>query len=261
MGPRAPLTDKCIVLDLDETLIATIDPYSDLERLQLLHTPDLVQLRERLYILKLLDAGTKRGKGERQRMWGIERPYLAEFLNFCFLYFEKVIIWTAAEDVYAEEVCKIIFRNVEHWPDLIYSSAHCDYAVVNGEKVRVKPIEKLLKDPRLKGTVTADKVFVVDNNQDTFSLNPENAIHIPDFDPKLNLGKKEKLKPEHLTADDQNLLVLQEWFLQPKVAFAKDVREINKENIFKTQQITDFWQQIDEQYHEPQIYNVAVEVQ
>ena len=232
MSKREPLTDKCIVLDLDETLICTLDLYSDLQRLEIMNDPKLLSVRQRLYILRLLDVDTKRGKGEKQSMWGIERPYLDDFLEFCGIYFNKVIIWTAGVQNYADLICQHIFKNQNYWPDLIYSRDDCVEVEIDGKKMRTKPLEKLYNEPKLKGAATPQNTLAIDNNDETFQQNLENAVHIPDFDPKLELEKNQKLSKKDLLLDDVCLVQLEQWLISKKVIIAKDVRTLDKSKIF-----------------------------
>ena len=44
--------------------------------------------------MRLVDVSTEPGEGEVTELAGIYRPYMREFLDFCFKYFDNVIIWT-----------------------------------------------------------------------------------------------------------------------------------------------------------------------
>ena len=75
--------NKCIVLDLDETLVHSKFDNEIIKKNNLLKDPKYINLHNRLYTISLSDT----------YVWGITRPYLYYFLNFCFDYFNHVIIF------------------------------------------------------------------------------------------------------------------------------------------------------------------------
>lgn len=75
-------TDLTIILDLDNTLIHSIK-----RRLDKINKG--IELKQCAYNT-------------------YHRPYLKEFLKFCFSYFSKVLIWTAGRQRYAEEIVSLL---------------------------------------------------------------------------------------------------------------------------------------------------------
>ena len=59
--PSESMTNHSIVLDIDETLVHTMDDHSILNQLGILTNPHLMDLRKRTYKLLLEDVLTKRG--------------------------------------------------------------------------------------------------------------------------------------------------------------------------------------------------------
>ena len=79
--PAVAITNNCIVLDLDQTLIATQDNMSDLYQLKIATDPKLIDLRKRTYHI-VIDDLENPGVGTKTEMWGVTRPHLQEFLIF-----------------------------------------------------------------------------------------------------------------------------------------------------------------------------------
>ena len=94
--PLMSMTDKCIVLDLDQTVIATQDDIQSLHNLKILSNPQLISLRNRSYYISVEDL-EKPGIGTKYDFWGVTRPHIHEFLIFCFSYFKIVAIWSAGQ--------------------------------------------------------------------------------------------------------------------------------------------------------------------
>lgn len=109
---------KCIVLDLDETLIHS-------------------------------KAGTWSKKGSKVPIHNIniegdawtviERPHLKDFINFIHEYFDLVIVWSAGTFEYVHAICKLIFPYYDEC--IIYTRDDCVYE--NGNYI--KPLIELEK--------------------------------------------------------------------------------------------------------------------
>jgi TFIIF-interacting CTD phosphatase-like protein len=217
--PSTSTTDKCIVLDLDETLIHTSERISQLEKLEILTDPSLFHLRERVYILEIDDVVDKPGMGNTSVLWGIKRPGLHEFLLFCFQHFRIVAVWSAGKARYVEAICQEIFKDLCD-PHIIFTWDHCE----TGDDYLEKPLQKMIEefnDPRM----TIKNTVAIDDRKSTFSdVNPENGILIPAYDPVMNVKK--------ISKNEKSLSQLQEWFKNPEFVNTHDVRELNKSNIF-----------------------------
>lgn len=187
---QKPATDKVVVLDLDSTLIATQDHLEDYNSMPFKNQCYTINVKE-----------LTNGKFSRQDMWGIKRPYLDDYLLFCFNYYRLVIVWSAGTKPYVEAIVATIFKNLRP-PHLIWTK---DDIEMDNDNI-LKPLSKLIqKNPHLK--LSLDKIMVVDDNESTFQHNLPNAIHIPPFEPTVNA----------LLPDDDALLKIKNWCLLPQV--------------------------------------------
>ena len=219
------ITNKCIILDLDQTLVST----SDNEDGELFHTfglNDYAKYRHiltRCYYLFLEDHKCP-GIGSSYPIWGIKRPNLDEFLTFCFKYFKLVIVWSAGQRCYVDLIIKNIFKNHPK-PHLSFAYDFVDH--VNGSPI--KSIPKLIRHvkeeyPQYANYITLENTFEVDDIHTNFTENPCNGILIPEYDPKRTIAGLEK--------NDTALQNIMDWLSTDEVKHAKDVRKLNKTNIF-----------------------------
>jgi hypothetical protein len=211
-----PLTDKCIVLDLDQTLIATQDEIKSLIKLQILTNPYHLKLRKRIYHLEIGEIG-EIGDGESFEFWGVLRPHIYIFLLFCFKYFKYVIVWSAGKKTYVEAIVDHIFKDFRH-PHVLYTFDDIEYS----EDGQIeKPIAKMFKDiPHM----SLENTFCFDDNDLTFGKNEGSGLLCPPYEPKLSISSIE--------ANDDTLLTLMDWLLLPEVSECVDVRTLNKQKIF-----------------------------
>lgn len=229
--PKKSITNFCIVLDIDSTLVNTFE-YSDvptIKSLGILENPKLMALRSRIYRMGLEDVLEKKGKGTFLELWGIMRPHLKEFLIFCLSYFKIVVIWSAGRPQYVKDVSEIMFRDVGD-PNVVYTSDECVEHVeyIGDEKIVTmrKPLSKLYNDPKLKGMLKPENTFIIDDRIYSFAEDPENGILIPPYNPDVTV--------ESMLTDDQALLQLMFWFSKPEVKNSDDVRKLSKREIFLT---------------------------
>ena len=223
--PPKSFTDKCIVLDLDETLVHSFSDVNKLIELGILNNPDCIDLRDRIYTISMDDVVYKRGQGIKTDMWGILRPHVKDFLVSCFTYFKIVIVWSAGKKKYVEAIVDALFKDIRR-PHIIYTYDNCE-RTSNG--LIVKPLTKLLKDiPHLTKYVTLNNMFILDDRETVYSGfegdTPHNGIQIPAYKPADNI--------ESLRGDDIRLKQLTNWLFQDKVKQSSDVRTLDKTNIF-----------------------------
>jgi len=217
------LTDKCIYLDLDQTLISTADEKYGLDylyKLKILSNPSLMHIRNRIYHVVVEDL-EKPGYGSKYEMWGITRPKLNRFLNFCFGYFKLVIVYSAGKRQYVESIVDHIFKDVE------YPHAVLSYDDIKKDKKGnvVKPITSVINANLLtKQFVKHNNTLGLDDLESTYSENKGNGILIPPYEPDLN--------EKSLDGDDDYLLRLENWLMLPEVINCKDVRLLDKTQIF-----------------------------
>lgn len=222
IGPH-PLTDKCIVLDLDECLIHTYNEQV-LTGLGVYTNPKLQKLRKRAYNILVKDAFVAKGTGREDYVQGIKRPHLELFLTFCFSYFKVVAVWSAGKKTYVEAIVKEIFKNVRQ-PHVVYTwdNLRFDYG---GQKYD-KPLLKMIKEvPNLANYMNLNNTFMLDDRDSSFIDNYANGIQIPAYDPQPTI--------DELSADDIALLQLKRWLTQDSIAYAPDVKELDKSVIFNT---------------------------
>jgi NLI interacting factor-like phosphatase len=213
------LTDKCIVIDIDETLLYSCEDLDDFVKLGVYTDPNNCDLRPRIYIRAIEGLGHKRGDGSISEICGILRPHLHDFLRFCFDYFRVVAIWTAGLHEYGLEMVDWMFRDIAD-PHIIYTRDHCDKRDGNNEK----PLNKMF-ECELPGIMTHKNTFILDDNGYSFdNVNPKNAILIPHYRPRLSI--------EGLHKDDPSLRELMVWLMRPEVVRSTDVQPLDKSNIF-----------------------------
>lgn len=217
-----PKTKFNIVLDIDQTLVHTSDKTVDLELLSNLDDELRIHLRRKLYSMNFIDVIDKEDEYDfiSSNYSGMYRPYLKEFLNFCFEYFENVIIWSAGKKKYVDKLCQFMFP-LKNKPLLIYTYDDC---IFEDDGVS-KPLEKLYQDPKTKDMLNPNNTFHIDDRDDTYSENPNNGILIPEFFCDMELSTI-------ANHEDNNLLKLMSWFSLPEVRKSKDIRLLNKEEIF-----------------------------
>lgn len=215
-----PKTDKTIVLDLDRTLIATQDvksPLHDMLKNSILYYP----IRTRVYEIDVCDLDKKsirkRGLGTSCKMWGLARPHYQEFLKFCFKYFKYVVVWSAGRAPYVEEIVNFLFRGLPY-PHAVLTY---DNLLVDGKYYTVKNLNKVAE----LLNIDMKTILALDDNEDTFTANPKNGILIPPYNDNMTQNEvKEK---------DEALLQLKKWLKTKEVIETNDVKNLNKDHIFK----------------------------
>ena len=213
---------KNIVLDIDATLVHTMDEEEEYKNLKLFSDPKMIKYRGRTYCMKLVDVTSPPGTGEEMKLYGVYRPYLKEFLDFCFKYFDNVVIWSAGKKKYVEKMCELMFTDRNSQPLLIYNYNDCE---IYDDYIR-KPLTKLYNDPRAKGKLNEKNTYVLDDRDDTFSLNKNNGVMIPEFETDLSV--------RGINKKDENLLKFMAWLMTPENKDSNDIRNLNKKKIFKT---------------------------
>jgi hypothetical protein len=218
--PKMSMTDKCIVLDLDQTLIATQEDVESLYDLKILTSPKYISLRSRIYHIRLEDL-EKPGVGSKYDFWGITRPNIDEFLLFCFSYFRIVAVWSAGKKPYVEAIVDHIFKDLPQ-PHIVFTHDDIDY---DAEKNILKKLTKLIDYNSLtRENITLDNTFALDDNPTTFRNNPANGILIPAYEPECTI--------ESFLQKDDDLLKFKHWLLSPEVMYSTSVSQLNTSDIF-----------------------------
>lgn len=195
-----------IVLDLDECLVRMFTNKVNWDLYETLLRPEHFDKRNEIFQIS----------DSNGMYWGLKRPYLTEFLEFCFMKFKVVAVWSAGITDYVEAIVKHIFRDTQN-PHLILTRTHIVYGLGSSYS---KPLEVFFQ--YMEG---ADKTntLLVDNQHSNSLYDPYNIIHIPHFKPKQNLTD--------IYQADAQLQVLMHWFrnIDNKI---HDVRDLPKQDIF-----------------------------
>nr|QBK90362.1 MAG: ctd-like (NLI interacting factor-like) phosphatase [Pithovirus LCPAC103] len=218
------ITNKAVVLDLDETLIHTTDDMALLKTLGILTNPKLMALRRRIGVVHIDDVVSSRGSGIKSDLWFIKRPYLKEFLIFCFAYFRVVTVWSAGVNKYVKSIVKEIFKDIKP-PVVIYTRDDTVENPSDGEYD--KPLSKLISEvPGLSKYMSMNNTLILDDKATTFRANPNNGVLSPKYNPPFTISG--------IMEQDIALLQFREWLLKPAVISSEDVRTLDKRRIFTT---------------------------
>lgn len=211
---------KHLVLDIDATLI-NAEFFSEEEFNRWMSDRTKRQYDNRIIITKMIDVRDDQPKGAGVISYCIIilRPYLYEFLNFCFNYFDTISFWSAGHYRYVRAILFSIL-GTERFQSLgtIFTRKDCVFLNENGDL--------LTKSLSSKGFDLTNTI-IIDDNKSSFSANKENAIHIPAYNPQLI--------HEHIMYRDERLLEIINWFQEVDLKNSHDVRMIDKDpkKIFK----------------------------
>jgi TFIIF-interacting CTD phosphatase-like protein len=212
-----PLTNKTIVLDLDSTLVNTCDEEETFNNLEVYTNPRNSKLRSRIYYFEIVDVCDTEtspvGSGQLSKMWGVLRPHVYEFLEFCFEYFENVIVWSAGQKRYVHAICDFLFNEIGKQPSIIFTYEDC----IRGQNFIHKPLSKIHRIP-------IETIVALDDNESTFSKNKDNGLHIPAYEPEFTF--------EGIMKDEDSLLNLIEWLKSSEVYYSSDIRKPDKTYCF-----------------------------
>ncbi|AHH02002.1 DNA-directed RNA Pol II C-term-like phosphatase [Pithovirus sibericum] len=223
--PHRTISQHAIVLDLDETLVHT---YTDLNKALELNVREDPRIRGRTYFMELTDVSIAKGEGQKIAMWGVVRPHVREFLQFCFSYFKIVGVWSAGKKEYVHAIVELLFRDISK-PHFIYTFDDCHSDQGN----MVKPLDKLFHETTISHHIDVRNVFCLDDRDDVCAYNPNNAIIIPRYNPSTSI--------ESIMADDLSLRQLMAWFSSPKVRYSLDPRTVERSDIFNQTEENDYF--------------------
>lgn len=210
--PLRSMSKHGIVLDIDETLVHTFTDINKAFEFGVFEDP---VLRSRAFYIELTDVSAEKGIGEKSRLWGVVRPHAEEFLQFCFSFFKVVGVWSAGKKEYVESVVELLFRDICP-PNFVYTFDDCH----KEGPVYSKPLEKLFRETNLGDYVSPGHVFFLDDRADVCKYNPLNAVILPPYIPQSLC---------EIMRDDDTLLRLISWFMQPGVWYCDDVRKLRKD--------------------------------
>jgi hypothetical protein len=166
--------------------------------------------------LFVFEAGNK-------KYWGIKRPYLQEFLVFCFSYFKSVNIWSAGNEIYVKPLVKKLFKDLPE-PNIVMTFSE----IFNENGIIAKPLSTFYnKSPYFFNYANEKNTLFLDDLPQNFMFNEKNGIVIPKFQPH---SKESHLS--FLRREDQCLLQFKSWLSLDEVRFSEDVRKLKKDKIF-----------------------------
>lgn len=159
-----------IFLDLDETLIYSVDPKKDIE---------LKKDKKKSQELKNLDFHLMKDEDGNVLYTVYHRPNVQEFLTFLFENFD-VSVWTAASKDYALDIVdNVIHKNKKNKLNFILYHHHDKFSQKHGGKKGNKVMSILdthWKLPELS------KGFIIDDNDYVREAQTKNCIVAPSFD-------------------------------------------------------------------------------
>jgi len=220
-------TKKCVVFDVDLTLVCSSDKIDEFNKIGLnnLNDPKFDSIRDRIYAMNI-DTESDPIK-KKTFIWGIIRPYWQEFLTYCFSYFDVIAVWSAGEERYVEEMVNILFKGFPK-PHVVYARGMLEIipGAIDGRINKHKPLSKMFNNvPGLNNRMNLYNTIIVDDIIDNFYANRDNGVEIPQYSPPLTL--------DGLKTNDIAFLQLMRWLDRRDVIETNDIRLINKRDIFK----------------------------
>jgi len=204
------MNSKNIILDLDETLVHTMDVRLPTGKEGRLLTE---KYKDKLYIIDTVTVNNT-NQIKYEKLWGLTRPGLNEFMNFCFNNFNYVIIWSAGTERYVKDTVNRTLCDLK-CPRYVFTQKDC-YA--DEEGYLSKPISYLKSNnPELIG-LDLNNTLLIDDRKSNFESEPHNGIQIPEFNPDK---------------EDIALYDLIKWFKSNDFRRSIDVRTLNKKSIFE----------------------------
>ena len=237
-------TNKCMVFDIDSTLVYSDEDIENYNRLIVETKNSNANLKDRTYFIDLIDIGEEPGTGKTSNLWGVIRPHFFEFALFAASYFDKIAIWSAGHYRYVHSICDVLFPDSFLQPKLILTRDDCS---IDEDKSYYKPLSKIFNS---NNGFSPENTFVLDDRDDTFSKNPQNGILIPAYTPCLNLAG--------VLNDDIALQQLMCWLSLDFVAKSSDIQKIDKSNIFSTS-IDTYKSMLEKEGHKSPIVSNEIE--
>ncbi len=210
------LTNFCLVLDMDETLVNSVVSEDGLYPLD---KKKKYEKYSKKYIYNFSYTYFEDdGQLSLYKFLGTKRPFLDEFLDFCSMYFNKIMIWSAGEDKYVKNVCARIFKGKNE--PIIWTRKKCYTENKN------KPLKFIYEDEYLSNFFNEKNTLIIDDKLETIMAEDKNnAIIIPQF--------TQDITSNLFLNKDKCLLQLINWFQNYEFFNCKDVRKLDKKNIFE----------------------------
>tara|TARA_A100001015_G_C15001582_1_gene718744 strand:- start:84 stop:722 length:639 start_codon:yes stop_codon:yes gene_type:complete len=205
-----------LVLDIDDTLIKTvvINEKSIIKK-QDFNDIKIVKLPNFLGIVYI-------------------RPYLLNFLKFCFSYF-NISFWTSGSSLYCREILKLILTNEQYEKtNLILARDNNNYVDIKTNiiyrniiynDVILKPLDLLFNDKNHSKIFNRRNTLIIDNNKKISNSNFSNSILIEEFNlNKDDIGLCYISNLLHIIKDIDDIRILKDININP----SKDCNMISK---------------------------------
>lgn len=217
---------RYVVFDLDSTLVCSNEKFHLLEEIKNYRNKDKNFLYDRVHHFNYIEKTTE------IPMWTLLRPYIREFICYCLIYFDEIIIWSAGQKNYVDSIRDILFIGKK--PLLTYTY---DNTVIKNNSIH-KPLSYIFNsEHNVDKSINEKNTLVIDDRFDTFLFNPSNGILIPKFEPD-SLDKAKH--------DDVSLLQLMGWLSTKEVLNCEDYRTIDKTKIFETS-LEEYYNQLEKE--------------
>jgi TFIIF-interacting CTD phosphatase-like protein len=225
---------KTLILDLDETLLHSWENPSFLETYQVYSDPQIYRKFHPVGSPPIAYSMFMTIDGKPNRIWGLLRPYLYEFLSFAGEYFDYILVWSAGLPQYVEEIVRQIFlESGLKPPKIVWGRNKCS----NYKGLYHKPISEINAElsNRHYQTFQIDpkSTLVLDDKIHTFMENPANGVLIKPYHPGKDRPHKIPTMTDLLDRSDDALLKFQQWLETPEVRNCEDVTLLDKTQIFK----------------------------
>jgi len=226
---------KTLILDLDETLVHSWENPSFLDRYRIYEDPQIYRRfhptgsHQIAYSMFL-----EMPNGKTNRIWGLHRPHLYEFLSFASQYFDNILVWSAGIRPYVDEIAKQIFlESGLKSPKLVWARDNCSNYQGFYHKPISEVVDELASRPYTTFRVDPRWTLVVDDKSHTFMQNPQNGVLITPYFPGNDRSDRVPTMDDLLDRSDTALLQLKNWLQLPEIQSAQDIRTVNKTRIFE----------------------------
>lgn len=212
-APNDSLTDNCIILDIDNTLI---EAQFDGELPAHFHSD---AYKSRRFQFAIEGESTSNCASDSKTYHAVLRPMTHAFLTYIFKYFKLVCVWSLGKRPYVHAVVEQIFANHAP-PHAVLSYEHS--TLIPRRSTLTKPIRAMIDANDLcRRHMRLDNTLIIDDNVHNFYHNPRNGVLIPQF------TLKKVARSYH---NDISLLVLMLWLHANK---DENLVKLPKSTIFK----------------------------
>lgn len=180
-------SQQYMIIDLDATLVNSwVLSEPSHERLWKKYS-GAISRRKDFYIFKLVDED-----GEVNYVWGVKRPYVDEFLEFCFSHFKGVAFWSAGGKDYVDGVIdKIVPKKYK--PVFIFNRTRCEEKKIPGSKRKDLSKPLIIAYIHFPG-MNSKNTWILDDNEDYTRKDKSNWIPIKPFEPEMAYLEREEDK-------------------------------------------------------------------